>query len=169
LGGVVLVTVIGIYIALGSLNDPSTQIEDAGKNISDNNGGAEAESGSADTSSAANPFGERVKTPLSEKHIQQYIHAMSHQKIEAVEKWSFFRITEERIDFLLEQLEVNNYKNGNLYREILISWKEGDFSEAASQHNTIWDLQDGSIGKATGNLSPKAEEAYLQKQNKESR
>ncbi|MCR8850532.1 DUF6241 domain-containing protein, partial [Rossellomorea sp. SC111] len=116
-----------------------------------------------------NPFGEKVKTPLSEVLMQQYIHAMSHQKVQAKEKWSYFKITDERIDFLLNQLEINKYEHEETYKEILTSWKDGDFSNAVSDHNKIWRIQEGTIGKATGLLSPKAEEAYISEQKKEKR
>jgi hypothetical protein len=172
LGSVLLLTIIGVYIVLGSLDQPSGK-NDSSADPTDTGGDVEAVSGKGEGSGAitatSNPFEENVKTPLKEELFQQYIHAMSHQKVEAVEKWSFFKITDERIDFLLNQLEVNNYKNERLYREILTSWKEGDFSSAASQHNAVWKLQEGTIGKASGVLSPEAEEAYLQKQNEESR
>ncbi|OIU67656.1 DUF6241 domain-containing protein [Rossellomorea aquimaris] len=171
LGGVLLLTMLGIYIAVGSL-------ERAPEDASGNSGIADTSGSAAEVStteeedgeqSASNPFEEKVKTPLSESLVQQYIHAMSHQKVQAKEKWSFFEITGERIDFLLSQLETNKYEHEDLYREILESWKEGDFSNAVKDHNAIWRLQDGTIGKATALLEPEAEEAFLQKQKKESR
>jgi hypothetical protein len=171
LGSVLLFTGLGVYIMVGSLNEPSKGVGSS-ETASETSEGAETKSEkgkSGNESGSTNPFEENVKTPLSESLMQQYIHAMSHQKVQAKEKWSFFKITDERIDFLLNQLEVNIYKHDRLYREILTSWKEGDFSDAADQHNTVWELQDGSIGEASGVLSPEAEEAYLQKQNKESR
>jgi hypothetical protein len=171
LGSVLLLTGLCVYIMVGSLDD-STKGSGPSETASEASEGAETASvkeGARDEAGSSNPFEENVKTPLSENLVQQYIHAMSHQKVKAEEKWSFFKITEERIDFLLNQLEVNNYEHDGLYREILTSWKQGDFSDAAGQHNAVWELQDGSIGEASGVLSPEAEEAFLQKQNKESR
>jgi Family of unknown function (DUF6241) len=171
LGSVLLLTMLGVYIMVGSLDRPSEGAEGSG-NLAETSGDA-AEVSTTDKTdgpkSAKNPFEKNVKTPLNENLVQQYIHAMSHQKVQAEEKWSFFKITDERIEFLLSQLEVNKYEHEDLYASILESWKEGDFSNAASQHNAVWKLQEGTIGEATGVLSPKAEEAFLQKQNKESR
>jgi Family of unknown function (DUF6241) len=177
LGSVLLVTVIGVYLVVGSLDQPARDNETAGSSQSDNNAAdssatVEADADASDSSvetNSSNPFEEDVKTPLKETYIQQYIHAMSHQKVQAKEKWSFFEITGERIDFLLSQLETNKYDHEDLYRGILESWKEGDFSNAVKDHNAIWRLQDGTIGKATALLEPEAEEAFLQKQKKESR
>jgi hypothetical protein len=170
LGSVLLITVIGVYLAFGNLDQPSERID----SIDNTAGSSEMmkDEGQQSTSTAQvnhNPFEKSVKTPLKETYIQQYIHAMSHQKVEANEKWSFFKITDERIDFLLGQLDVNKYKNEGIYKDILLSWKEGDFSNAASQHNRIWRMQEGTIGKASGLLSPKEEEVFLQEQNRESR
>jgi hypothetical protein len=171
LGSVLLLTVIGVYIVVGSLDQPfkgTNQIDNAGETGEDIEGVSENVGADAQISTS-NPFEPNVKTPLSENLIQQYIHAMSHQKVQADEKWSFFKITDQRIDFLLNQLDVNNYEHERIYKEILTSWKEGDFSNAASHHNAVWELQDGSVGKARGVLSSEEEEVYLQKQNKEMR
>jgi hypothetical protein len=171
LGSVLLLTGLGVYIMVGSLDD-STKGAGSSETASETSEGAETASvkeGAGDEAASSNPFEENVKTPLSENLVQQYIHAMSHQKVQAEEKWSFYKITDERIDFLLSQLEVNKYKHEDLYKEILESWKAGDFSDADGQHNAVWELQGGTIGEATGVMSEKAEEAFLQKQKKESR
>ncbi|WP_061810726.1 DUF6241 domain-containing protein [Rossellomorea vietnamensis] len=162
---VLLVTGLGVYIALGTLEtNPFTKGE--GSNVSTE--GVETSS-TGNVSREENPFGEKVKTPLSEKLILQYIHAMSHQKVKAEEKWSFFEISDERIDYLLAQLEVNKYNHESTYNEILSRWKDGNFSEAVSDHNTIWRIQDGNVGIATDLLSSKEEKAYLESRKKESR
>nr|WP_238482656.1 DUF6241 domain-containing protein [Lederbergia galactosidilytica] len=87
---------------------------------------------------------------------------MSHQKIIADEKWGFYEITPERIDWLLHGLKQTDFKSASLYKDILERWKEGDFSKVDKDHNAIWQLQGGTIGKATGILSPEEEETFLQ-------
>ncbi|MCC5803198.1 DUF6241 domain-containing protein [Rossellomorea vietnamensis] len=175
IGSVLLLTALGVYIAVGSLD--MSLLGGKGTEQGSNDGGVEqtatteVQNDGEDQEEVkdGNPFGEKVKTPLSEVLMQQYIHAMSHQKVQAKEKWSYFKITDERIDFLLNQLEINKYEHENTYKEILTSWKDGDFSDAVSDHNKIWRIQEGTIGKATGLLSPKAEEAYISEQKKEKR
>ncbi|KSU60409.1 hypothetical protein AS034_16340 [[Bacillus] enclensis] len=176
LGSVLLVTVMGVYLVVGSLDQPARDSETAGSaeagSAAESAATADADADKPDSSVEANnsnPFENDVRTPLKETHMQQYIHAMSHQKVQAKEKWSFFEITGERIDFLLGQLETNKYEHEDLYRGILKNWKEGDFSNAVKDHNAIWRLQEGTVGIATGLLNPEAEEAFLQKQKKESR
>ncbi|PFA67352.1 hypothetical protein CN378_10930 [Bacillus sp. AFS015802] len=160
---VLLVTAIGVYIALGSLE--TTPFNEGG---SVSTAGVETDS-TQNISMDENPFNEKVKTPLREKVIQQYIHAMSHQKVKAEEKWSFYEITDERIEFLLSELKVNNYKYEPTYEKILTRWKNGDFSEAVSDHNAIWRIQDGNVGIATDLLSSKEEKTYMESRKKESR
>ncbi|TYS85291.1 DUF6241 domain-containing protein [Rossellomorea aquimaris] len=166
-GSVLLLTAIGVYIAVSSLNNAGTT-DDINQTDVVSTAGVATTAPQTKTGKE-NPFGEKVKTPLSEDLIQQYIHAMSHQKVEAEEKWSFFEITDERIDYLLGQLEINNYKSEHTYKEILMSWKEGDFSGAVSDHNRIWRMRKGNIGVATGLLSTKEEKKYIESQKKEKR
>lgn len=166
-GSVLLFTAIGVYIAVSSLNNAGTT-DDINQTDVVSTAGVTTTAPQTKTGKE-NPFGEKVKTPLSEDLIQQYIHAMSHQKVEAEEKWSFFEITDERIDYLLGQLEINNYKSEHTYKEILTSWKEGDFSGAVSDHNKIWRMRNGNIGRATGLLSTKEEKKYIESQKKEKR
>lgn len=174
IGSVLFITALGIYIAVGSLDmnllGKGTEQESTGGSVEQRastevKGDGEAQEEVKDD----NPFGEKVKTPLSEVLMQQYIHAMSHQKVQAKEKWSYFKITDERINFLLGQWEINKYEHEETYKEILTRWKDEDFSNAVSDHNKIWRIQEGTIGKATGLLSQEAEEAYINEQKKEKR
>lgn len=90
---------------------------------------------------------------------------MSHQKVKAEDKWGFFEMTEERINWLRESLEqeaiMSHLTDADVYLDILNRWHEGDFSEVDQDHNAIWRLQGGSIGKATGILSEEKEEHYI--------
>jgi Family of unknown function (DUF6241) len=162
-GSVVLLTVLGVYLAVSSLDNSETG-NGSNKSAAVSTTGVETRS-----SREENPFGEKVKTPLSEDLIQQYIHAMSHQKVEAEEKWSFFEITPERIDYLLSQLEINKYNYKDRYKQILTNWQNGDFSEAVSDHNFIWRLKNGNVGIATDLLTSKEEKEYIRGQKREKR
>jgi hypothetical protein len=100
---------------------------------------------------------------MSESAVQNAIHHMSHQKVEADKKWGVLPLSEERVDRLLEvvQHNRNEYKHGSLYEEILLKWQNKNFTAVDDDHNAIWELQDGSIGRATGILSPKEEQAFI--------
>ncbi|WP_335870597.1 DUF6241 domain-containing protein [Bacillus sp. 2205SS5-2] len=110
-----------------------------------------------------NPFSHAVEEPISEKLMKQYIHAMSHQKVKA-EKWSFYLQTEERIAYLLQQLEMKKYANEETYLAILHRWEQEDFSKVVQDHNDVWYLLGGTVGKATDVLSAEQEESYIASQ-----
>lgn len=112
-----------------------------------------------------NPFNQKIQqAQLSDKHIRNYIHKMSHQKITADAKWGFYLITNERIDWLLDGLEKTDeeLKNKDIYKDILKRWRAGDFSKVDQDHNAIWRLQDGTIGQAEGIMSEEEEKKYIE-------
>lgn len=112
-----------------------------------------------------NPFGQRKAVDqLSDADYQEYIHGMSHQKVKAEQKWGFYQITPERIHWLLEGLDHTELKFEETYRNILEKWAKGEFTTADDDHNTIWELQGGTIGRATGVLTPEEEETYIRTQ-----
>jgi len=117
-----------------------------------------------------NPFHEAYQqVELRDRHYQDYIHKMSHQKVIADTKWGFYKITDERIGWLLDSLEITYefLDEGKIYKDILTKWKNGDFSKIDQDHNTIWSLQGGSIGEATGILSEDEEKEYLENTREE--
>jgi hypothetical protein len=100
---------------------------------------------------------------MFEEDVQSAIHRMSHQKIEADQKWGALPLTPERVNRLIQVVENNqkNYINADLYFDILKRWLKVDFSHVAQDHNAIWELQGGTIGRATGIATPEEEKAFL--------
>lgn len=104
---------------------------------------------------------------MSEYDIQVVIHAMSHQKVKAEDKWTSILMTPERVNRLLEVVSVKVQrfeKNGPLYLEILQRWASGDFSKVDQDHNAIWQLQGGTVGQATWILTEQQEEDFIAEQ-----
>jgi hypothetical protein len=99
---------------------------------------------------------------MTEDEVQKAIHHMSHAKVYAKEKWSHLEPNQARIDRLLYVVERNeNFLDyGNLYIRILERWQSGNFSNAVTDHNSIWDLQGGTIGEATRLLTEEEQAAY---------
>ncbi|WP_108671890.1 DUF6241 domain-containing protein [Peribacillus acanthi] len=101
---------------------------------------------------------------MEEFEVQIAMHHMSHQKVEADKKWGALQITPERIERLLEVVTTNQkgYDHSQIYMAILNRWNDGDFSRVDKDHNEIWLLQGGTIGKATGILSDEKEQQYIE-------
>lgn len=110
-----------------------------------------------------NPFGEKTKkNGLTDTMYQEYIHGMSHQKVRADKKWGFYEIHPDRIKWLLDGLDEVDVEHESVYRDILVKWQKGDFISADADHNAIWNLQGGTVGKATGILSQEEEQRYVE-------
>ncbi|MFC7365185.1 MULTISPECIES: DUF6241 domain-containing protein [Bhargavaea] len=101
-----------------------------------------------------------------EEKILDVMHQMTHQKIVANQKWGAVPMTTRNI----EQLEsivssTDNIRTPEVKKQLLqiiAKWKQGDFSEADTDHNYIWDLQDGTLGKARGLLSKEEELQFIE-------
>ncbi|WP_223592063.1 DUF6241 domain-containing protein [Neobacillus bataviensis] len=101
---------------------------------------------------------------MSEKDFMDSIHKMSHQKVIADKKWGAIPLTNERVNRLLDVVNENrsNYKYTHVYNDILSRWAKGDFSRVDEDHNEIWDLQEGTIGKAKRIASSKEERDFIE-------
>jgi len=103
---------------------------------------------------------------LIEHKVNEAIHSMSHQKVEAKTKWGHTQITQAKVDRLLEISKKSDYKFKELYIEILERWSKDDFSHAVEDHNAIWEIQGGedsrNSGKAIRLLTLDEEQAYIE-------
>lgn len=118
--------------------------------------------------SYTNPFGNKIEPQeIEEINVLNYIHWMSHQKVNAENKWGFYEITDERIDWLLDALDQTGHTilNNEDYKEILTRWKNDDFTNIVDDHNYVWGIQGGTdekSGKATGVLNEEQEQKYIE-------
>lgn len=111
----------------------------------------------------AKPVDQEFQMDMPESSLQDAIHGMSHQKVEAEDKWGFIPLTAERVQQLIKVVETNKetYENASLYLSILNRWANNDFSQVDNDHNAIWDLQNGNVGRATGILSVVEEKEFI--------
>ena len=144
----VLTGAVVIAVAIGTSDGPHTG----------------ADSVTTVTASHSNKFATReVKLDIKdEEDFMEAIHFMTHQKVSAGTKWGALEITNERIDEMLSVLDKEDFSREDFYRETLLAWKEGDFSNAVDVHNRIWNVQDGTIGRATGLLTEEEEAHYIE-------
>lgn len=111
------------------------------------------------------PIEEELPNDMSENALRQAIHDMSHQKVRADKKWGFLPLTQERVERLIEIIEKNegDYENANVYLNILKRWEKNDFTKVDKDHNIIWNMQSGTIGRAYGIMSAEEERAFIKK------
>ncbi|GEK57156.1 hypothetical protein CHL76_02365 [Marinococcus halophilus] len=99
----------------------------------------------------------------TEARFQEKLHNMTHQKVDSNDKWGERRITEERIDNMLQTLdEQTTYQNEKFYQEALTAWDNGNFENSVEVHNKIWSMQEGTVGRATGLLTEEEEQEYIE-------
>lgn len=106
--------------------------------------------------------GKTVSLNWDEAEVMAVMHKMTHQKIEASQKWGAIEMTPERVEELLNILPGSNFEHEETLRTILEKWQDGNFSSIASDHNTLWSLQGGTVGKATGKLSEEEEKQFIE-------
>lgn len=99
---------------------------------------------------------------MDEYVMQETIHYMTHGLVQANKKWGKIELTADRVERLryVAELNSNTYNNGARYVTILEHWSEGDFSNAVEDHNFIWGLWNGTVGKATRLLTPAEIDKY---------
>ncbi|MFD1031333.1 DUF6241 domain-containing protein [Metaplanococcus flavidus] len=102
---------------------------------------------------------------MPEGKLQTYLHQMTHQKIVAAKKIGAVEMTDENIENMLRIVRGNKefYEHSEFYEETLVAWEKGDFSNAVSAHNTIWNWHGGTVGRATGLMSAEQEQAFVEK------
>lgn len=101
----------------------------------------------------------------SEAKILEVMHQMTHQKIAANQKWGAVPMTTKNIEQLESIVSTSEkIQSDKVQKELLgfiENWKHGDFSEADAEHNYIWTLQGGTLGKARGLLSKEEELEFI--------
>ncbi|OAH55187.1 hypothetical protein AWH48_20195 [Domibacillus aminovorans] len=92
------------------------------------------------------------------------MHLMTHQKIQAEQKWGAAPLTPTTTAKLVETLESHPEYNPELLR-VAKRWAANDFSEIDAQHNYLDTLLKGVVeeGHATGLSTPEEEKEFVLK------
>lgn len=95
----------------------------------------------------------------------EILHKMTHQKVRSEEKWGFILMSEVNLLAVREVLQENPDFNKNIDMYAMINkWSNNDFSNIVAEHNEIWKLREGTVGKAYGILSLSEEEDLIKEQ-----
>lgn len=92
---------------------------------------------------------EDVKVPTNHYESVKLIHSMANSIIHAEYKWECTEITPNTISKALEGVEFikDDYDRMHL-RNSLTKWSKGNFNNAVDVHNYVWEMLDGTVGKA---------------------
>ncbi|MGG0731004.1 DUF6241 domain-containing protein [Bacillus paramycoides] len=96
-----------------------------------------------------------------EAMIVQCMHEMTHQKVQAENKTGAIETTPNHINTIYSIIEESDFKNKDKLLEILTRWKKKNFNNIVNDHNYFWSLQDGKTGRATGRLTTKEEQEFI--------
>lgn len=58
----------------------------------------------------------------------------------------------------------NDLVHEDVYTDILRKWQKKNFNEVDQDHNSVWNLQGGTVGEATGILTEEEEKDYVNQQ-----
>lgn len=101
----------------------------------------------------------------TEKELLEIFHKMTHQKVRSEEKWGFVQMSEANLLAVREVLQDNPALNKNIDMLAMVNnWLKNDFSEIVAEHNQVWKLREGTVGKAYGILSPAEEDELIKEQ-----
>lgn len=102
-----------------------------------------------------------INNNSSEAEMLAEMHKMTHQKIIANDKWGAIPMTSDNIVTIEKILESTNYSEKKVLLKIVKRWKTKDFSTIDKDHNIIWLLQGGTIGKAHGIMTYEEERWFI--------
>ena len=149
----------GYWFVQDFFSKDSGEISEVAEKIEQREASAETTDSSQTKKSAA-----KADVDMEEERVQIYLHQMTHQKIVADKKRGAVEMSDENIGNMLKIVEENYdyYEHSDFYETTLMAWKDGDFSNAVSVHNTIWDWHNGTVGRATGLMSQEQEAEYVE-------
>lgn len=97
----------------------------------------------------------------SEEGIIQDMHEMTHQKVEADQKWGAIPMIPDTINQVYNVVDSSSFDYKDVLMEMLERWKKRDFSDIVADHNRLWTMQNGNIGEATGTATPEEEAKFI--------
>lgn len=90
-----------------------------------------------------------VHKPENSYDSVKLIHSLANTLVHAEYKWQCSEVTPNTIEKALKGVELikDDYDRMHL-RNSLTKWSKGNFSNSVEVHNYVWEMLDGSVGKA---------------------
>lgn len=82
--------------------------------------------------------------------VYDVAHKMTNSLIVADYIWGRVPMTRKRVDKLYYVVENSDLTDRQTLLEMIKRWRKGDFSNIVEDHNYLWDMLRGTIGKAYG-------------------
>lgn len=90
-----------------------------------------------------------IVKPTNNNGAIKLIHSLANTLVEADYKWQCGEVTPKTINLALKGVEeIEDHYDRMHLRNSLTKWKNGEFSNAVEVHNYVWEMLDGSVGKA---------------------
>lgn len=115
-----------------------------------------------------------LKPSTGPMEVVDDMHEMTHQFVEADRKWGATPMCDDTINQVYNYVSTHNnfdsdsndsylnyYDEKQVLLDILDKWKKHDFSNIVEDHNTLWNMLDGDVGKATGKATKEEEAEYV--------
>lgn len=144
----IAITCIGAYkIAMGLLDD---NFSETGKPVKVNEVKITQKTGNS------------VEASKTIEEATNMAHAMANTLIKADHIWDTVPMNKINVDKLLALIQkLSDGKEKTKLQAIAQKWKKSDFTEVDKDHNTVWNMLDGTTGKATGIKKDEVEKAVL--------
>lgn len=101
---------------------------------------------------------------LSDEELEREMHGMTHQKVEADQKWINVEMTPEKVTALMAVVEDRAFEDPalkELMLRILNKWIKGDFSQIVTDHNALWTYEGGDVGEASRAYTEEEEKEFI--------
>lgn len=105
---------------------------------------------------------ESVSLNWNQEEVVSTMHKMIHQKVDADDKWGAVQMTNDRLDVLISLVKDSKFPNRGKLLAMLSTWRSGDFSYAWKDHNALWEMQGGTVGRAKGNATEEEEKQFIE-------
>jgi hypothetical protein len=102
-----------------------------------------------------------ISKTSNEEAIIEDMHLMTHQKVQAEHKQGAIEMTKDHVDLIYDVVKQSDFGHKDKLISILNRWKQNDFNKIVDDHNVLWKIQGGKVGKATDRLTTQEEKEFI--------
>lgn len=156
----IVIGTFAVYLFVGDTNTKPN--ETAEQELSPSNGKEVDDEASVKMAEIDYEVSDPLEEIPNEMEYTEDLHKMTHQKVKAQRKRGHLEITEERVEKKIKIAKQSDYRYRDFYITSLERWQEGHFDNAQIIHNTIWDKDQGTVGRAYGMMGHEEEKEYYE-------